>query len=490
MCIGMFMAILDVQIVATSLPNIQAALGIAPDQMSWVQTAYLIAEVIAIPLTGMLMRILSMRWLFVAALLIFTFASVGCAASGSFAVLIGWRILQGAAGGTLIPAVFAAVFLLFPLHRQGVATTLAGVLAVLAPTVGPVVGGWITQTYSWHWLFLINVLPGILAASFAAVTLPRDRPNLALMWSIDAVALVFLALALATLEIALKEAPKRGWTAGFVLGLLALAVLSGVSFIRRSLASAQAVVDLRSFADRNFAVGCILSFVLGIGLFGSVYLMPVFLAFVRGQNALQIGMVMLVTGVAQLLMAPVAVALETRLNAKVLTAAGFAVFAVGLSLSAVQTPQTDFGAMFWPQVVRGLAIMFCLLPPTRLALGRLTPDRVPDASGLFNLMRNLGGAIGLALIDTVIYSRAAGHGAVLLAQLQSGDASAARFVGIPEGLVGASPPDAAALALLQPLLEKAGLTAAINDAWGMIAVLTVAALLCVPFARSTKAPVT
>ena len=145
MCVGMFIAILDVQIVATSLPNIQAALQIRPDQMSWIQTAYLIAEVVAIPLTGLLMRILSMRWLFVGATVIFTLASVGCAASGSFAALIGWRVVQGAAGGTLIPVVFSAVFLMFPLSRQGLATTLAGVLAVLAPTVGPIVGGWITR---------------------------------------------------------------------------------------------------------------------------------------------------------------------------------------------------------------------------------------------------------------------------------------------------------------------------------------------------------
>src|SRR3984957_7576528 len=157
MCVGMFMAILDIQVVATSLPTIQSALGIAPDQMSWVQTAYLIAEVIAIPLTGLLTRMLSMRWLFVLAISVFTLASLGCAASGSFAVLVSWRVLRGFSGGTLIPAVFAAVFLLFPVPQQNIATMLGGVLAVLAPTVGPVVGGWITETYSWHWLFLINV---------------------------------------------------------------------------------------------------------------------------------------------------------------------------------------------------------------------------------------------------------------------------------------------------------------------------------------------
>lgn len=160
MCAGMFMAILDIQIVATSLPAIRDALKIAPEQMSWIQTAYLIAEVIAIPLTGFLSRALSLRVLFLAALSIFTLASVGCAFSPDFATLIGFRIVQGLAGGCLIPLVFSAVFLMFPVRWQGLATTIGGVLAVLAPTVGPTVGGYITQTYSWPWLFLINVLPG------------------------------------------------------------------------------------------------------------------------------------------------------------------------------------------------------------------------------------------------------------------------------------------------------------------------------------------
>ena len=223
MCIGMFMAILDVQVVATSLPSIQASLHIAPDQMSWVQTAYLIAEVIAIPLTGFLTRILTMRWLFVAAISLFTIASIGCAGSGDFVVLIIWRVLQGFSGGTLIPAVFAAVFVLFPLRQQGMATTIAGVLAVLAPTVGPVVGGWITQTYSWHWLFLINVGPGIVAVIGATFGLSRAKAEMATVRTLDWVSLSLLAIALAALEIGLKQAPHDGWMSVAVLSLLVVA---------------------------------------------------------------------------------------------------------------------------------------------------------------------------------------------------------------------------------------------------------------------------
>ena len=490
MCIGMFMAILDVQIVATSLPTIQSGLAIPPDEMSWVQTAYLIAEVIAIPLTGFLTRVLSMRRLFVLAIVVFTLASIGCATSNSFAVLVAWRVLQGFSGGTLIPAVFSAVFILFPARRQGIATTFAGVLAVLAPTVGPIVGGWITETYSWHWLFLINVAPGIVSAVLAAALLPRARMRLDNFRSLDFLSLAFLAIALAALEIALKEAPTRGWGSGFVMGTLGLSFASSFGFIRRTVSAERPIVNLNTFADRSFMIGCVLSFVLGIGLFGYVYLMPVFLAFVRGHNALEIGRIMLVTGVVQLLIAPVAVALEQRLDPRLLTAVGFGLFALGLGLSGLQSPETDFEGMFWPQVVRGLAIMFCLLPPTRLALGHLDISRVPDASGLFNLMRNLGGAIGLAMIDTVIYTRSPAHVIAIMDGLQAGDIGTARFVGIPLELFSARPAgplDASAQATMQPLVEKAALVQAINEAWVMVAVLTIAALLCVPFAKTSPA---
>jgi len=215
MALGMFMAILDIQVVVTSLPNIQEALAIPPDQMSWVQTAYLIAEVIAIPLTGLLTRVLSMRGLFVAAISLFSAASLGCAASNAFAALVTCRVVQGFAGGVLIPSVFSAVFLLFPPRQQTIATTFAGVLAVLAPTVGPLVGGWITETYSWHWLFLINVGPGLAAALLAARFLPAEKNDIDHARHIDIAALVLMALSLGSLEIALKQAPRtvgtRAW---------------------------------------------------------------------------------------------------------------------------------------------------------------------------------------------------------------------------------------------------------------------------------------
>ena len=487
MGVGMFMAILDIQVVATSIPTIQKALAVAPDQISWIQTAYLIAEVIAIPLTGLLTRLLSMRWLFVAAIATFTLASLGCASSDSFAVLVAWRVLQGFSGGTLIPAVFSTVFLLFPPSRQGLATTIAGVLAVLAPTVGPIVGGWITQTFSWHWLFLINIAPGVLCAIGGAWLLPVEAPRWSESRRLDLASLAAMAVALAALEIALKQAPDRGWGSGEVLGLFAVSLASGALFVRRTIRAAHPVVELHTLARPDFAIGCLLSFVLGVGLFGSVYLMPVFLGFVRGHNALQIGQIMLVTGVAQLLTAPAAVALEQRLDARILSVFGFLLFAVGLGLSVFATPDTDFRGMFWPQVIRGVAIMFCLLPPTRLALGSLALEEVPDASGLFNLMRNLGGAIGIALIDTVIYGRAPVLGRAIIRRLQAGDIATAKAVGIPLDLFraqGRGPVDPETAAILKPMIDHLALARAIDEAWLLAAGLTALAVLCVPFARS------
>ena len=489
MCVGMFMAILDVQVVATSLPTIQDALGIPRDQMSWIQTAYLIAEVVAIPLTGFLTRVMTMRWLFVVTISVFTIASIGCAASDSFGALLAWRVLQGFSGGTLIPAVFTAVFLLFPPRLQGVATTIAGVLAVLAPTVGPIAGGWITQTYSWHWLFLINVAPGILSAAGAVWLLPVEKPAPGEARALDILSLAGMTLALTTLEIALKEAPHRGWLSPLVGGLLVVSVVSGAAFARRSVRRWKPICELRTLADPAFAVGCVLSFVLGIGLFGSVYMMPVFLAYARQHDALEIGKIMLVTGIAQLATAPIAVALEQRLDARWLTAAGFTLFAVGLGLSAFQTPATDFDGMFWPQIIRGAAIMFCLLPPTRLALGHLAPSAVPDASGLFNLMRNLGGAIGIALIDSVIYGRAPGHSQAIVHRLMDGNVETAKFVGIPLALFlhhAKGPLDPVSQDILESLVRKAAFVQAMNDAWMLVAALTFAALLSLPFARAMR----
>jgi MFS transporter, DHA2 family, multidrug resistance protein len=489
LCVGMFMAILDIQIVVTSLPAIQAAMGIDPDQMVWIQTSYLIAEIVAIPLTGFLTRVFTMRGLFALAIVIFTAASIGCGLSGSFQSLVTWRAVQGFAGGVMIPAVFAAVFQLFPGRGQAAATTAAGVLAVLAPTLGPVLGGWITDNLGWPWLFYVNITPGVLALAAGWLLLPRDKPDFNHGAKLDIAALLLLAAGLAALEIGLKAAPKSGWVSEEALGRLVASAVLLAGFCVLCLRRTAPLVDLRILGDRNFAAGCGLSFVTGMGLFGMVYLMPVHLAFVRGHGAFAIGQVMLVTGLAQLLAAPLVVALETRVSPVKLTLFGFAVFGIGLLLGYRGTPETDFQEMILPQALRGFGVMFCLLPPTRIALGWLEPGQVPNASGLFNLMRNLGGAIGLALADTIIFGRIMGHAEAVADALRAGSRSMAAFVGgLPLERFTGQPfesidPDIEAR--VAPLVEKAAVALAINEAWLMLALVTFAGAA---FALLVKAP--
>jgi MFS transporter, DHA2 family, multidrug resistance protein len=484
MCLGMFMAILDIQVVATSLPTIQDALAISPDKMSWIQTAYLIAEITAIPLTGWLTRVLTLRWLFVLGIFVFTLTSVGCAFSSNFASLVTFRVLQGFAGGTLIPAVFSGIFLLFPARHHAVAGTIAGIMAVLGPTVGPVVGGWITHHYSWPWLFLINVIPGVVAVIATPFLLPRGRPRLNQLKNFDGISLALMAVALAGLEIGLKQAPQNGWFSVACFSLFALCVVTAALFAIRTLKAVQPIVELGTLQVRPFAVGCALSFCLGVGLFGAVYLMPVFLAYVRQHDALQIGSIMLVTGAAQLAAAPIAGALESRLDSRWLSAFGFSLFAVGLGLSAFESRTADFDEMFWPQVLRGFAAMFCLLPPTRLALETLPHKQVPDASGLFNMMRNLGGAVGIALIDTVLYGRTSGHADALRERLIAGDITAAQAIGLDR-----LPPNLgdALKAQLGPLIEQAAFATSTNEAWALLAGMALLGLLLIPFAGTEAA---
>jgi len=311
MAVGMFMAILDIQIVASSLPEIQTGLGIPLDQLSWVQTAYLMAEIVAIPLSGWLTRVMSTRGAFVACICGFTAASLACAASTSFWSLVSARVVQGFCGGAVIPLVFSAVFLMFRWGDRERATLIAGLLAMLAPTLGPVGGGFITEAFSWHWLFLINVPPGIVVALFVLWAIDVDRPDRRAFGSVDLVALPLLAVFLAGLQLLLKEAPQRSWGSFPMLLLAALCTAGAAGVIRRSLRQPMPLIDLSVFASRNFAAGCWFSFVLGIGLYGATYLLPVFLGLVRHDDALTIGEIMMVTGAAQLVMAPVAIALQS-----------------------------------------------------------------------------------------------------------------------------------------------------------------------------------
>ncbi len=489
LCLGMFMAILDIQIVASSLPTIQKALHIDRDNLSWIQTAYLIAEIIAIPLTGWLTRLMSLRGLFVTAVIGFTLASVGCAMSQHFDVLLVCRVIQGFCGGALIPIVFTSVFVIFPKRVHVLATTLGGLFAMLAPTVGPVLGGYITEHYSWHWLFLINVLPGIIVAVIAACCVRTGRPDWTLLRRLDVITILLLALCLTSLELALKDGPKYHWYGGYMMALLLMCPVTGWLLIRRNLKAAEPVIDIRCFAERSFTLGCIYSFVLGMGLFGAVYLTPLFLGFVREHSAFEIGKIMIVMGAAQLLTAPIAALAEKRFSSILLTAFGYALFAAGLFSNGFMTSTTDFDGLLWPQILRGAAVMFCLLPTTALALEGQPLARVSNASGLFNLMRNLGGAIGIALIDTVLEQRTPDHAAQFVTRLQAGDPIAAKIVGLPLSQFHNVPLGDISQTMqdfIAPLVQRAALVQSFNEAWLILGIIFTLTLLLLPFMQQGR----
>jgi len=410
MVFGMFMAILDIQIVSASLTEIQAGLSASADEISWVQTSYLIAEVIMIPLSGFLSRLLSTRVLFTVSAAGFTAASALAATATNIDQMIVYRAIQGFIGGGMIPSVFAAAFTIFPPSRRAVVSPMIGLVATLAPTIGPTVGGYISHAMSWHWLFLINVVPGILVATAAWTLIDFDKPEHGLLKKFDWIGLAAMAAFLGSLEFVLEEGPTNDWLQDEAVFVCAVVLAVGaVVFFWRAFTREEPIVDLRAFRDVNFAFGSLFSFVMGIGLYGLTYLYPLFLGRIRGYDSMMIGEALFVSGLAMFFTAPVSGALSRRIDPRIMMMIGFLGFAAGTWRMTYLTADWDFYELLVPQILRGVSLMLCMVPINNLALGTLPPSRLKNASGLFNLTRNLGGAVGLAVINSVLIDRNAFH---------------------------------------------------------------------------------
>lgn len=490
MVVGMFMAILDIQIVASSLAEIQAGISASREEISWIQTSYLIAEVIVIPLSGWLAHLLSTRVLFFASALAFTAASLACATAWNLESMIVFRVLQGFLGGAMIPTVFATSYSLFPKEKQAGVTVVIGLVATMAPTLGPTLGGWLTETFSWHWLFLINVIPGVLVATAVFTLLDVDRPNLHLLKGFDLPGVVLVALFLGTLQFVLEEGPGDDWfESREIVTFSVISGLAAIGFFWRELTVRNPVVELHAFQNRNFSLGCFYSFVIGVGLYGSVYVMPLFLANVRGYNALQIGWIIMVTGLFQFLSAPIAGALSKKLDPRAMLAIGLLLFGAGLYMNHGLTADWSYWEFFLPQAVRGFALMFLFIPVNALALGDLPHEMLKGGSGLYNLMRNLGGAIGLAVINTALTERIDLHHlrlaetitaarAPVTQALQQFDTMLAPVLGTDAHL--------AALKTLNSLIMREATVLAFADVFQLMALVFVAGLLFMPVMRKVN----
>lgn len=494
MCVGMFIALLDIQIVASSLQDIGGGLSAAQDQISWVQTAYLIAEIVMIPLSGWLTRVFSTRWLFTVSAAGFTLASMLCGLAWNIESMIAFRALQGLLGASMIPTVFTSSFHYFQGPRRVYSAAVIGTIASVAPTLGPVIGGWITDTLNWHWLFYINLAPGVAITSLVPMLVRIDEPDLSLLREADYPGIALMAVALGTLEYVLEEGSRWNWLDDATIRNAAVvAGIAGILFVIRSLTFARPVVDLRALGNRNFALGCVLSFITGIGIFSTIYLTPLFLGYVRGFSAWQTGVAIFSTGAASLIGVPVYIVLARKFDTRWLMMFGLASF--GLAMWAFSFITHDWGGaqLLLPQVLRGFPQVFAVAPSVNLGLGSLPPDRLKYASGLFNMMRNLGGAVGIAASGAILNERTNFHFLAIASNLTPANGAMERLLQGLAGRYGAlpgSPHDGqqAALEQLWHLAYREASTLAFADAFRAIMLAFVVATLLVPLLRNIAAP--
>ena len=485
MVFGMFMSILDIQIVSASLAEIQAGLSASSSEVSWVQTSYLIAEVIAIPLSGFLSRALGTRLLFAISAAGFTIASFMCGFASSIEQMILWRAIQGFLGAGMIPTVFASAYTVFPRSKFYIVGPIIGLVATLAPTIGPTVGGIITDLMSWHWLFFINIVPGIGITVGVLTLVDFDEPHFELLDRFDWWGLIFMAGFLGSLEYVLEEGPQYEWLQDTSVAVCAaVCAISAVAFFWRVLTVEEPIVDIRTFADRNFGIGCLISFCVGIGLYGLTYMYPRYLAEVRGYSALMIGETMFVSGVAMFLTAPIVGRLMVKVDMRIIIAAGLAIFALGSWQMTWITRDYDFYELLVPQILRGIGMMCAMVPTNTIALGTLPPHLVKNASGLFNLTRNLGGAVGLAVINSVLNQRTDLHIVRLQERVNWGNATATETLNMfTQRMQGMG--DAALMAMkqLSQIVHRQAVVMGYGDAFFMLTIFYFGLCLMVMFLK-------
>jgi len=492
MAFGQFMALIDIQIVAASLNDVQAGLSAGPDEISWIQTGYLIAELIMIPFAAFLAQALSTRVLFALSAGLFTLSSALCGMAWDIESMIVFRVIQGFVGGAMVPTVFATGFAMFEGKQRALIPAILGMVSVLAPTLGPTVGGWITDTAGWRWIFYINIVPGAVVTVLALRLIRVDLPNLSMLKRIDYSHLAAMAFFLGGLEFVLEEGPKNNWFQDNAIAIAAWASLVGfVLFLERSFRSGGPIVRLTPFKKPTFVFACIFNLTIGFGIYAATYLIPVFLGRVRGYNAMEIGTTVVVTGCAQLLSVIVAARASQSIDQRIIVTVGLSLFAFSLFLTSHMTPEWGFASFFWPQVLRGFSIMLCIVPSVQFALAGFAGPDLRYASGLFNLMRNLGGAIGIAVVNTWLADDTRYHVQRFGEALGAPGGRGAEFLTGLAAQISRTTSDAAQAMLmaqgeLTKVVARESLTLAFNDVFRLMAWIFLAALIIVPFCRMPK----
>jgi len=412
--LGAFMAVLNIQIVNASLADIQGGIGTGQDNGGWISTSYLIAEIVVIPLTSWLAQVFSVRrYLLVNATLFLVF-SAACAQAANLGQMIVLRAAQGFAGGVLIPMSFTIIITLLPKSKQPIGLALFALSATFAPAIGPTIGGYLTENWGWQYIFYVNLAPGALMLAMLLFSLERAPMKLALLREGDWAGIATMAIGLAALQTVLEEGNKDDWFGSpFIVRLSITAAVALTLFVWIELTSKKPLLNLRLLLRRNFGFGTLANYLLGTVLYGSVYILPVYLARIQGYNAEQIGYVVAWTGLPQLVLIPLVPRILKRFDPRFVIALGFALFAASNFMNIDMNADVAADQLLWPNIVRAIGQALVFAPLAAVATAGVEKSNAGSASALFNMMRNLGGAVGIATLQTFLEKREQFHSNVL-----------------------------------------------------------------------------
>jgi MFS transporter, DHA2 family, multidrug resistance protein len=412
--IGAFMAVLNIQITNASLPYVEGGIGTGGVNGDWIITAYLIGEIIVIPLSSFLSQVFSLRRYLITNTFLFLVFSVGCGQAHSLSEMIVLRALQGFSGGVLIPLAFVIIVSMLPPSKHPIGMAGFAVTATFAPAIGPTIGGWLTDTYGWPTIFYINLFPGVFMLAALIYSLPRAPMRLNLFFRGDWLGIALMAIGLAALQTVLDEGNVDNWfDSPFIVRLSVLSAVTLAAFLVVELRRKEPLLQLRLLKRRNFGLGTLGNFLLGFALYGAAYLLPQYLANAQGLDAEQIGTVMAWTGLPQLVIIPFVPRLMRLIDSRMLVGVGLIVFAASCFMNIHLNIDYAAPQLFLPDVVRALGQALILTPLASIAMVGITRSEAGSASALFNMLRNLGGAIGTAAVETFFTKREQFHSFVI-----------------------------------------------------------------------------
>jgi MFS transporter, DHA2 family, multidrug resistance protein len=492
--IGSFMAILNIQITNASLLNIEGGIGTGVDNGSWISTSYLIGEIVVIPLTDYLSRVFSFRRYMLASAALFAAFSVACAFTHDLPSMIAMRGLQGFAGGVLIPMAFTLVLTKLPKPQQPIGLAVFALSVTFAPAIGPTIGGYLTENYGWQTIFFVNVLPTLVMVTALYLTLERQPMQLKLLQEGDWAGIFTMAVGLSALQTVLEEGNKDDWfSSPFILRLAIVAVVSLSLFVWIELTIEKPLIRLRLLTQRNFGFGVIAMTMVGFALFGSVYILPAYLGQAQGYNAEQIGAVLAWTGLPQLILIPLVPRLMQRFDTRYIAFTGLMIFTYSCFMNTAMSPDYAGDQLWIPNIVRAIGQAMVLTPLTSVMTGGIAPQDAAAASGISNMLRNLGGAIGTAVLATIITKREQFHSNIIGQSVTLGREEVRnRIAQMTDYFMGHGVPDPAAahqqaIIALGKAVKRQALVMGFSDTFAVIGAVLVLAAIAVALTRKVKA---